>query len=182
MDPHIKLRATGSAREPIRWRYAMSEPRFTPATTPTDDELLRLGNQLCFAIYSTGHALNRAYRPLLEALDLTYPQYLVMLALWEADAVTVKALGERLHLDSGTLTPLLKRLESAGLVDRRRDPEDERQVRVSLTQKGAALRERARSVPYDIACAGGLTLDRIEPLREELLRLRDTLNAADQER
>src|SRR5271163_3736473 len=95
-------------------------------------EYMRLANQLCFAVYSTAHALNRVYKPLLEPLSLTYPQYLVMLTLWEQDDVSVKDIGARLHLDSGTLTPLLKRLEQSGLVTRRRDSVDERHVRIEL--------------------------------------------------
>src|SRR5215467_14258900 len=98
----------------------------------TEAQLL-LGNQLCFAVYSTAHAFNRVYKPLLDRLGLTYPQYLVMLALWERDGVPVKEIGERLFLDSGTLTPLLKRLETAELVTRTRSAEDERQVIVALT-------------------------------------------------
>src|ERR1700759_5472942 len=92
------------------------------------DQLLRLDNQICFAVYSASHAFNRVYKPLLDRLGLTYPQYLVMLVLWERDGVAVKEIGERLHLDSGTLTPLLKRLEQAGLIKRTRSTEDERQV------------------------------------------------------
>src|SRR5436190_22787125 len=114
-----------------RWRMARKHA--------TDQPLL-LGNQLCFAIYSTAHAFNRVYKPLLDALGLTYPQYLVMLILWEREGPSVSEIGERLHLDSGTLTPLLKRLEAAGLVRRARDPADERQVRIALTLKGRALR------------------------------------------
>src|ERR1700737_1717466 len=95
-----------------------------------------LGNQLCFAVYSTAHAFNRVYKPLLDRLGLTYPQYLVMLALWERDGVPLKDIGERLFLDSGTLTPLLKRLEAAGLVKRTRSTEDERQVKIVLTALG----------------------------------------------
>src|SRR4030095_8240519 len=94
---------------------------------------LRLDNQICFAVYSTAHAFNRFYKPLLDKLGLTYPQYLVMLVLWEEDGLPVKEIGERLFLDSGTLTPLLKRLEAAGLVKRTRSKEDERQVIVALT-------------------------------------------------
>src|SRR5271166_7191954 len=103
---------------------------------------LMLGNQLCFAIYSTAHAFNRVYKPLLDRLGLTYPQYLVMLVLWEGDGLPVKDIGERLHLDSGTLTPLLKRLEAAQLVKRTRGTEDERQVLIALTPQGQALREK----------------------------------------
>src|SRR6202140_4412432 len=111
----------------------------------TDLPLL-LGNQLCFAIYSTAHAFNRVYKPLLDRLGLTYPQYLVMLVLWERDGVPVKEIGERLFLDSGTLTPLLKRLEAAGLIKRTRSTEDERQVLIALTSQGQALREKATAV------------------------------------
>ena len=146
-------------------------------TRKRDDEALRLSNQLCFAVYSTAHALNRVYKPLLDALALTYPQYLVMLTLWERDAPTVKEIGERLHLDSGTLTPLLKRLEAAGLVRRRRDPADERQVRIGLTQKGRALRDRARAVPHEILCASGHSAGDLQELKRALLGLRDRLNA-----
>src|SRR3954469_13404290 len=104
---------------------------------------LLLGNQVCFAVYSTAHAFNRFYKPLLERLGLTYPQYLVMLVLWERDGVAVKDIGERLFLDSGTLTPLLKRMELMGLVKRTRSSEDERQVLVALTTQGHELREKA---------------------------------------
>src|SRR5437870_5966914 len=114
---------------------------------------LRLDNQLCFAVYSTAHAFNRFYKPLLDRLGLTYPQYLVMLVLWEEDGMSVKAIGERLFLDSGTLTPLLKRLEAAGLVKRTRSSEDERQVIVALTAQGEALKEKARSLPLSILAA-----------------------------
>src|ERR1700738_4088413 len=105
----------------------------------------RLDNQICFAIYSTAHAFNRVYKPLLDRLGLTYPQYLVMLVLWERDDVPVKDIGERLFLDSGTLTPLLKRLEAADLIKRTRSTEDERQVLIALTSKGQALRGKART-------------------------------------
>src|ERR1700754_1768640 len=97
---------------------------------------LLLGNQLCFAVYSTAHAFHRFYKPLLDRLGLTYPQYLVMLVLWEQDGISVKEIGERLFLDSGTLTPLLKRLEAAGFVKRSRSSEDERQVLIALTAQG----------------------------------------------
>ena len=108
------------------------------------DYAAALGNQLCFAIYSAAHAFNRVYKPLLDRLGLTYPQYLVMLVLWERDGVPVKDIGERLFLDSGTLTPLLKRLEAADLIKRTRSAEDERQVLISLTSQGQALREKAQ--------------------------------------
>src|SRR3984885_14821223 len=120
---------------------------------PAADQILRLDNQICFAVYSAAHAFNRVYKPLLDRLGLTYPQYLVMLVLWERDGVAVKEIGERLYLDSGTLTPLLKRLEQAGLVRRTRSTEDERQVLIGLTAQGQSLRDKARSVPQSILAA-----------------------------
>ena len=137
---------------------------------------LQLDEFLCFAVYSLGHAFNRAYKPLLEAIGLTYPQYVAMVALWEQDGLTVGELGDRLHLDSGTLTPLLKRLESAGLVQRARDAKDERQVRIRLTKAGGALREKARSIPTTLLCATGRSKAELRALNQDLLRLRDQLN------
>jgi DNA-binding MarR family transcriptional regulator len=142
-----------------------------------DDEALRLSNQLCFAVYSTAHALNRVYKPLLDPLGLTYPQYLVMLSLWEQDGPTVKGIGECLHLDSGTLTPLLKRLEAAGFIRRNRDPDDERQVRIVLTQAGQALREKAKPIPREIVCQTGRSNDEVQALKDELIRLRASLDS-----
>jgi DNA-binding MarR family transcriptional regulator len=142
----------------------------------SEDGLL-LDEQLCFALYSTLHAINKTYQPLLKRLGLTYPQYLVMMVLWENADLTVGELGGRLRLDSGTLTPLLKRLEAGGLVSRRRDAQDERQVRVGLTDAGRALRENALAVPKAMACAVSAAPVVIPKLRDELIRLRDTLNA-----
>jgi len=142
----------------------------------TDDALL-LRNQLCFAVYSTAHAFNRLYKPLLETLGLTYPQYLVMMVLWEQDGRAVKDIGQALRLDSGTLTPLLKRLEGMELVRRGRDTQDERVVRITLTEQGRALKDRARAIPEQAACAIGLEVPEIAALRDRLLRLRDTLDA-----
>ncbi|MDJ1158467.1 MarR family transcriptional regulator [Chelatococcus sp. SYSU_G07232] len=142
------------------------------------DESLRLDNQVCFAVYAAGHAFTRAYKPLLGKLGLTYPQYLVMLLLWEHDGPTMREIGERLHLDSGTLTPLLKRLETMGLVHRARLPEDERQLRVTLTDKGRALREAAADVPRAIGCASGLAPDEAKRLRHELVALQAALARA----
>ena len=137
----------------------------------------RLEQQLCFAIYQVGHAFNRAYRPILAALGLTYPQYLVMLVLWEQDGLTVKDLGERLMLDSGTLTPLLKRLEGNGLILRKRGREDERQVLVELTEAGRVLHEKAGRSANPVPCAvedSGVPparlLEEVRALREALLR------------
>jgi DNA-binding MarR family transcriptional regulator len=139
---------------------------------------LLLGNQLCFAIYSTAHAFNRVYKPLLDRLGLTYPQYLVMLVLWERDGVTVKDIGERLFLDSGTLTPLLKRLEAAELIKRTRSTEDERQVLIALTSNGEVLREKAKAVPQAILAASDCSVGELSAMKNELVALRDRLNAA----
>ena len=139
---------------------------------------LRLDNQICFAVYSTAHAFNRVYKPLLDKLGLTYPQYLVMLVLWERDGVPVKDIGERLLLDSGTLTPLLKRLEAAELVRRTRSSEDERQVLIALTSRGHALKEKARAVPEGILAASNCSVGELLAMKNELVALRDRLNAA----
>jgi DNA-binding MarR family transcriptional regulator len=136
---------------------------------------LQLSNQLCFAVYATGHALTRVYKPLLEPLGLTYPQYLVMLILWERDDISVKEIGARLYLDSGTLTPLLKRLEQSGMIVRRRDKADERLVRIALTAKGRALRTQAMGIPHEILCATGSSIDQVLALKEQLTALRDRL-------
>jgi len=138
---------------------------------------LTLDKQLCFAIYAAGHAFTRFYKPRLDALEITYPQYLVFLVLWERDDLTVKALGERLYLDSGTITPLLKRLEARGFVERRKDDEDERQVRVLLTPAGRALRAKALAIPLAVAGASGMDIEVMESLRDELDRLRVRLGA-----
>ena len=142
------------------------------------ENALSLSRQLCFAVYSTAHAFGRVYKPLLDRLGLTYPQYLVMLALWEKDGVPVKTLGEQLLLDSGTLTPLLKRLEAAGLVRRKRDARDERQVLITLTAEGSALREKAAAaVPATIGCAVGIEGTAARALHAELTALRANLLA-----
>jgi DNA-binding MarR family transcriptional regulator len=142
------------------------------------DQWLRLDNQICFAVYSAAHAFNKVYKPLLDRLGLTYPQYLVMLSLWERDGVPLKDIGERLFLDSGTLTPLLKRLETAGLVKRTRSTEDERQVMIALTAQGQALKEKARSVPQSILEATDCSVGQLVALKSEIVALRDRLNAA----
>ncbi|MCA1456163.1 MarR family transcriptional regulator [Bradyrhizobium sp. BRP22] len=142
------------------------------------DQPLRLDNQICFAIYSTAHAFNRVYKPLLDRLGLTYPQYLVMLVLWERDGVPVKDIGERLFLDSGTLTPLLKRLEAAQLIKRTRSTEDERQVLIALTPHGLALKEKARSVPQQVLAASACSIAELSAMKDEIVALRDRLNAA----
>ncbi|AYN41033.1 MarR family transcriptional regulator [Streptomyces dangxiongensis] len=143
-----------------------------------DADWLRLDRQICFSLHATSRAFNGVYRVILKDLGLTYPQYLVLLVLWERDDLPVKALGERLRLDSGTLSPLLKRLEGAGLVRRERSAEDERSVRVRLTDEGAALRERALEVPRRIMTATGFDLAEIAGLRTRLDQLTTALDAA----
>jgi DNA-binding MarR family transcriptional regulator len=143
------------------------------------EEEKRLERQLCFAVYATAHAFTRAYKPILDRVGLTYPQYLVMLVLWEKSRLPVKAIGEQLDLDSGTLSPLLKRLEQNGLIARARDPKDERQVNVSLTEKGNALKGEADTIMTAIGEAAGCGMEEIASLREQLHRLRSNLTAAE---
>jgi DNA-binding MarR family transcriptional regulator len=152
---------------------AMTRPH---ATLDTDQALL-LNNQLCFALYSTSLAMTKLYKPLLDELGLTYPQYLVMLVLWERDGLMVSELGERLALDSGTLTPLLKRLEAAELVSRVRDLEDERRVRVTLTAAGRKLKARARKIPGCILAASQCSLPELAALTQQVQTLRQRLAA-----
>jgi DNA-binding MarR family transcriptional regulator len=142
---------------------------------PRDLNQLALDRQFCFALYSASHAMTKTYKPMLDRIGLTYPQYLVMLVLWEQDAILVKDIGARLFLDSGTLTPLLKRLESNGLVSRNRNPLDERQVRVELTDQGRALRADAEAIPEQVLCASGQELSVLGGMRNELARVRDDL-------
>ena len=136
---------------------------------------LQLDDFLCFAIYSASHAFNRFYKPLLDELGLTYPQYLVLTALWTEDNQTVGGLGEKLFLESNTLTPLVKRVEAMGYVVRSRDPADERQVRVRLTPEGSALRAKACHVPADVLHATGLSVDALRQLKFEITNVRDSL-------
>jgi DNA-binding MarR family transcriptional regulator len=143
-----------------------------------DAELLRLDHQVCFSLHAASRAFGGFYRQALKDLGLTYSQYLVMLVLWEHGPQPVKAIGERLHLDSGTLSPLLKRLESAGLVRRERSREDERSVLIDLTDEGARLRDRALSVPRGVLAATGLSVDEVLGLQEVLGRLTTALGEA----
>lgn len=136
---------------------------------------LRLDDQVCFPLYALSRQVTALYRPLLEKLDLTYPQYLVLLLLWETDGVTVSDIGERLRLDSGTLTPLLKRMEQKGLISRRRNPADERQVTILLTDAGRALEKQAMTVPVDLQTSLQLTDDQLVTLRDELKTLLNQL-------
>jgi DNA-binding MarR family transcriptional regulator len=145
------------------------------SSSPRGDAALLLENQLCFALYSTSLAMSKVYRKLLAGLDLTYPQYLVMLVLWEQDELTVSAIGERLFLDSATLTPLLKRLEAAGMVRRARAAQDERQVIVSLTDAGRQLRAKARSLPGGVAKAVGCNASEAAAMIKRLDALRTAL-------
>ncbi|AIO70533.1 MarR family winged helix-turn-helix transcriptional regulator [Burkholderia oklahomensis] len=139
---------------------------------------LTLDDQLCFALYSTSLAMTKAYKPLLDKLALTYPQYLTMLVLWEADDMAVKDIAARLSLDPATVTPLLKRLEALGYIERVRDTNDERIVHARLTTEGAALKQKARSVPAELFCAMRQTPDFLIRLREDLTRLRQALSDA----
>jgi DNA-binding MarR family transcriptional regulator len=141
----------------------------------TPNPALMLDNQLCFALYSTSLAMTKLYKPLLETLGLTYPQYLVMLVLWERDGLTVSALGERLYLDSGTLTPLLKRMEAAGWLVRQRSQEDERRVEVRLTEAGRTLKAQAASIPGCVVEATGCPIPDLMALTQQVQALRGHL-------
>ena len=138
--------------------------------------ILRLDNQVCFALYSASLAMTKLYKPLLDRIGLTYPQYLVMLVLWEQDGVTVSELGERLFLDSGTLTPLLKRLEAQGQIARLRDVQDERRVRITLTAEGRALRDQAEAIPQCVLQSSQCSVAELTALTIELKQLRDRLS------
>lgn len=138
-------------------------------------DALRLDNQLCFALHAASRAVTAAYQPLLDELGVTYPQYLVLLTLWEEDGLRVSRIGERLYLDSATLTPLLKRLEAGGIVERRRSTEDERAVEIWLTAAGKRLKKRAAEIPKTLVCRSKLPLPEIARLRSELQALTRTL-------
>ncbi|MET4705771.1 MarR family transcriptional regulator [Frigoribacterium sp. UYMn621] len=139
--------------------------------TATAASAPRLDEQICFALYSASRALTARYRELLAPLGVTYPQYLVLMVLWERDAITVSELGERLQLDSGTLSPLIRRLESAGLVIRTRRSDDERAVEVTLSPAGAALQERSAGIPDQICAATGFDLEHIAALQSQVTEL-----------
>jgi DNA-binding MarR family transcriptional regulator len=146
---------------------------------PDNASWLKLDLQVCFALYSAQLAMSKVYRKLLKELGLTYPQYLVMMVLWEQDRLSVSEIGERLFLDSATLTPLLKRLEGLGLVLRQRSRPDERHVEVTLTQSGKALRDQAEKVPEAVLCASQCRPEELVQLRDELHALRSRLAAED---
>ncbi len=155
-----------------------TRPPAQAANGPAQDWLL-LDQQLCFALYSTSLAMTKLYKPLLAPLGLTYPQYLALLVLWERDGLTVSELGERLFLDSGTLTPLLKRMEAAGWLQRERAAVDERRVIVSLTAEGRALRQKAKRVPIQLAQATHCDVSELTSLTQRLQQLRSHLLGAD---
>ena len=140
-------------------------------------ENLKLDNQLCFALYSATHALTRAYRNALESTGITYTQYLVMLALWENNQLTVKTVADRLDLDSASLTPILKRLEVAGFLVRQRNKTDERVVEITLTDKGYALQDEVANIQKRVACQTGLPPDEFEVLKSSLHKLVETMHA-----
>lgn len=146
-------------------------------TANATDAMLQLDNQLCFALYSTSLAMTKLYKPLLEEMGLTYPQYLAMLVLWEQDGLTVSELGERLYLDSGTLTPLLKRMESAGLVSRIRAVEDERRVHITLTAAGRKLKAKAAKIPGCILSATQCSIPELVSLTQQVQSFRNRLTA-----
>ena len=149
-----------------------------PSATPTANETLQLDNQLCFALYSASLAMTKLYKPLLKTLGMTYPQYLAMLVLWERDKLMVSVLGERLSLDSGTLTPLLKRMEAAGWVSRLRDVQDERRVFITLTPAGRSLKKEAAKIPPCILNATQCTLPELIAFTQQVQALRERLIAS----
>jgi len=147
----------------------------TTTLNTTKPKTLGVDLQLCFALYSASLSMTKTYKPLLAKLKLTYPQYLVLLVLWEKDAVTVNNIGERLFSDSGTLTPLLKRLEKLGFIQRQRAKDDERKVIITLTEQGKLLQTQAADVHTQIACSTGCTLTELQSLNDQLISLRTNL-------
>ena len=148
-----------------------------PTKHITADQALLLDNQLCFALYSASLAMTKLYKPLLEEMGLTYPQYLAMLVLWERDGLMVSELGERLSLDSGTLTPLLKRMETAGWISRMRDVADERRVHIQLTAAGRKLKARAQKIPACVLSATQCSIPELISLTQQVQQLRERLTA-----
>jgi DNA-binding MarR family transcriptional regulator len=159
----------------VQYNCVMSKT--SPLSKATAAEMLSLDHQLCFALYSASLAMTKMYKPLLEPLGLTYPQYLAMRVLWESDGLAVSELGQRLQLDSGTLTPLLKRLEASGWLVRQRDSADERRVLLKLTPAGRALKARAARIPPHVLCASGCSLDELTALTRRIKELRDQLQS-----
>jgi DNA-binding MarR family transcriptional regulator len=148
-----------------------------PNKTDTVDAMLQLDNQLCFALYSTSLAMTKLYKPMLEEMGLTYPQYLAMLVLWEQDGLTVSQLGEKLYLNSGTLTPLLKRMETAGLLSRIRAVQDERRVHITLTAEGRKLKAKAAKIPGCIMSATQCSIPELVSLTQQVQSFRKRLTA-----
>lgn len=148
-----------------------------PTKHITAEQALLLDNQLCFALYSASLAMTKLYKPLLEEMGLTYPQYLAMLVLWERDGLMVSELGERLSLDSGTLTPLLKRMETAGLISRMRDVADERRVHIQLTAAGRKLKAKAQKIPACVLSATQCSIPELISLTQQVQQLRERLTA-----
>ncbi|MHC9083585.1 MarR family winged helix-turn-helix transcriptional regulator [Luteimonas sp. RIT-PG2_3] len=142
-----------------------------------DDATFPLDEQLCFSLYRASMEINRTYKPLLDALGMTYPQYLVLSALWEVDGLSISAIGARLSLESSTITPLVKRLEQAGFVERRRSSQDERQVHVHLTRAGLAIRARTRCLADTLAQKSGMAAKELGALNRQVQRLRDALSS-----
>ena len=159
-----------SQEDPIASKQARAAAA-PKAPASQDDEFLKLSNQLCFPLYAASRLVVQVYGPLLEQLELTYPQYLVLLILWERDGATVREIGEQLYLDSGTLTPVLKRLGQAGLVKRVRSATDERNVENWLTRSGKALKTRAARVPQELFCNLGMAGGEFEQLRGSVVAL-----------
>lgn len=155
----------------------MTEKRDEAETDTIPEGVLALDQQLCFAVYSAAHALNRTYKPLLDPYGLTYPQYIALMTLWQQDGRTVKALGATLGLDSGTLSPLLKRLEASGYITRARDKADERQVLVTLTEKGRAMQRDAVAIRMEIGKATGCTLEALQALTRDLQAMTERLES-----
>lgn len=156
----------------------MTDKRDEAETDTIQQGMLALDQQLCFAVYSAAHALNRTYKPLLDPYGLTYPQYIALMTLWQQDGRTVKALGATLGLDSGTLSPLLKRLEASGYITRARDKADERQVLVTLTDKGRAMQRDAVAIRMEIGKATGCTLEALQALTGELQAMTGRLESS----
>lgn len=195
--PRILGLDPGALQEIFEWAYHAdmnSHPQSLPGRASSDpvpgahgaraeldaDRALLLDQQLCFALYSSSLLLTKLYKPHLDRLGLTYPQYLVMLVLWEHDDQVVHEVGDRLGLDSGTLTPLLKRMEAHGLIQRQRDVDDERRVRVRLTDEGRQLKAEARAVPQAMRCVFGGDDDEFMALRASMRALRQRLGDAPQ--
>lgn len=158
-DKRDKLLYVRTSVQEMRGRLKMS------------DNVIKLEDQVCFSIYACSREITRLYRPMLEQMGLTYPQYLVLLVLWEKQECTVKDLGELLYLDSGTLTPLLKRMQESGLVTRQRSPEDERKVLIRLTETGYSLKEKVKEIPAILSRKCGIDKEELDSIREDFYKL-----------